>query len=70
MRYEIQVADHLDPHWSTSFDGMRVEEAPDGAVISGDVRDQAALHGLLDRARDLGLTLLRVTRTNQTEDSP
>ena len=69
MRYEIHVADRLDPRWSNRFDGMRVHAGRDGAVISGPVRDQAALHGLLACVRDLGLTLVRVIPTDPSEDT-
>lgn len=67
-RYEIRLTGHLDPHWSTWFDGLTVSHEPDGTtVISGPVADQAALHGLLQRVRDLGLPLVSVTRV---EDEP
>jgi len=57
--YEIRVRGRLDPRWSTWFDGLALRTADDGTtVISGPVADQAALHGLLQRLRDLGLTLL------------
>jgi hypothetical protein len=59
--YEIRVRGVLDPLWSSWFDGLRVEETgPDETVIVGPVVDQAALHGLLIRIRDLGLPLLSV----------
>ena len=59
--YEIRVRGLLDPQWSSWFDGLRVEDAgPDETVIVGPVPDQAALHGLLTRVRDLGLPLLSV----------
>lgn len=62
-RYEIRLAGHLDARWSTWFDGLTVIRAADGTTaISGPVADQAALHGLLQRVRDLGLPLLSVTR--------
>jgi hypothetical protein len=61
MIYEIRVRGVLDPQWSSWFDGLRVEEAGWGeTVIVGPVVDQAALHGLLTRVRDLGLPLLSV----------
>ena len=51
----------LDPQWSSWFDGHRVEDAGrNETVIVGPVADQAALHGLLTRVRDLGLPLLSV----------
>ena len=63
MRYEIRVADGLDPSWSAWFDGMEITTEPGGVtVIAGDVADQAALHGLLARVRDLALPLLSVQR--------
>ena len=59
--YEIRVHGLLDPQWSSWFDGLRVEDAGrDETVIVGPVADQAALHGLLTRVRDLGLPLLSV----------
>lgn len=62
-RYEIRLAGHLDARWATWFDGLTVTQEPDGTtVISGSIADQAALHGLLQRVRDLGIPLLSVTR--------
>lgn len=59
--YEIRVRGLLDPQWSSWFDGLRVEDAGrDETVIVGPVADQAALHGLLTRVRDLALPLLSV----------
>jgi hypothetical protein len=61
--YEIWVQEQLDEHWSEWFDGLALAHGPDGStVLSGPVADGAALHGLLERVRDLGLTLLSVNR--------
>ncbi|MCW2737516.1 hypothetical protein [Nocardioides sp.] len=60
--YRIRIQGRLDPRWSSWFDGMTVTRDGDGAtVLRGPVDDQAALHGLIERVRDLGLTLLEVT---------
>ena len=60
-RYEIRIAGHLDAYWATWFDGLAVSHELDGTtVIRGSVADQAALHGLLLRVRDLGLPLVSV----------
>ena len=62
-RYQIRVKGHLDSHWSAWFDGMAVSnEAGGEALLSGVIADQAALHGLLAKVRDLNLPLLAVTR--------
>ena len=62
-RYEIRLAGHLDARWAAWFDGLAVSRHVDGTtLISGPIVDQAALHGLLQRVRDLGLTLVSVTR--------
>ena len=62
-RYEIRVAGHLDARWAAWFDGLSVGQQGDGTtLISGPIADQAALHGLLQRVRDLGLPLVSVTR--------
>jgi hypothetical protein len=61
--YEIHLKGHLDARWATWFDGMTLTREGDGTTrIRGPVADQAALHGLLRRVRDLGLPLLSVTR--------
>jgi len=59
--FQIHLREHLDPGWSTWFDGMRIEHHPDGTTsLIGPVADQAALYGLIGKARDLGLCLLAV----------
>ena len=59
--YELSVAGHLDQRWSVWFDGWEVSQEPEGTTrLRGEVADQAALHGLLSRVRDLGATLLSV----------
>jgi hypothetical protein len=64
--YEIRLQGRLDPRWATWFDGMTLTHRSDGTtVIHGLVADQAALHGLLQRLRDLGLPLLSVDRQNR-----
>ena len=61
--YEIRVHGRLEPRWSTWFDGFTLTPEPDGTtVISGRVVDQAALHGLLQSLRDLGLPLVSVVQ--------
>lgn len=62
-RYEIRIKGHLDERWADWFDGLTIAQAANGeTVLTGTVVDQAALHGLLRKIRDLGLPLLSVTR--------
>jgi hypothetical protein len=64
VHYEIRVNGVLDSGWSAWFDGLRVTSDQHGqTTIAGPVTDQAALHGLLAKIRDLGLELLSVRRT-------
>jgi hypothetical protein len=64
-RYEVRVDGVLDGRWSAWFDGLQVSSDDRGqTTIAGPVPDQAALHGLLDKVRDLGLELLEVRRTD------
>ncbi len=57
--YELLVAGHLDEHWSAVLDDLRLTRRADGTtILTGPVVDQAQLHGLLARVRDLGVTLL------------
>ena len=60
-RYEIRVMGHLDTRWAAWFDGLAIAHGSDGTtIIDGPVADQAALHGLLQKIRDLGLPLISV----------
>ena len=62
--YEIRVQGRLAKRWSAWFDGMEITTTDDGStLIRGPVADQAALHGLIQKVRDLGLPLLSVTHT-------
>ena len=72
-RYEIRLRGHLDSRWAAWFDGLSLSNENDGTtVIGGPVADQAALHGLLQKVRDLGLPLVSVTEVqpDQSERSP
>jgi hypothetical protein len=61
--YRIRVAGRLAERWSSWFDGFLVSADEDGSTsLTGAVADQAALHGLLTRVRDLGLELISVAR--------
>lgn len=58
-QYEIRVKGHLGPRWSAWFDGMSITTEGDGTtVITGPVVDQAALHGLLQKLRDVAVPLV------------
>jgi hypothetical protein len=61
--YEIRVAGRLAPRWSAWFDGLTVTTDDDGTtVLHGPVVDQAALHGLLQKLRDVGIPLLSLSQ--------
>ena len=61
-RFEIRIQGHLDSRWTGWFDGLSLTHDGHGTtVIRGPVVDQAALHGLLQRVRDMGLPLVSVT---------
>jgi len=61
--YEIRVQGRLGPEWSAWFDGLAISQQPGGeTTLAGAVADQAALHGILIKIRNLGLPLLSVRR--------
>ena len=61
--YEIRIKGHLDDRWADWFEGLTITLEDNGdTLLSGPVVDQAALHGLLRKVRDLGIPLLSVNR--------
>jgi hypothetical protein len=69
MHYAIRVKGHLDPRRSAWFDGLSLTTEDDGTTtLQGPVADQAALHGVLQRLRDVGLALVSVNRVDPDPD--
>jgi hypothetical protein len=67
--YVITVRGHLDEQWSAWFEGMTITNTANGeALLAGPVIDQAALHGLLIKIRDLGLPLIAVVPRSRPEN--
>lgn len=63
LMYEVRIQGHLSKRWDDWFDHMTVTSDPNGeTTLTGTIVDQAALHGILTKIRDLGLQLLSVTR--------
>ena len=66
--YEIRFKGHLSSYRAQVFEGLEMVQGPDGeTVLTGPVIDQAALHGILNRIRDLGVPLVSVKRLSQDE---
>jgi len=66
--YEIRVQGHLSPLWADSFEGLSITLEEDGTTrLTGAVVDQAALHGVIKRIRDLGITLIEIKRLPETD---
>jgi hypothetical protein len=64
-RYEIRIKGHLDNRWADWFEGLTIMLDDNGeTLLTGPVPDQAALHGLLRKVRDLGLPLVSVIQVN------
>jgi hypothetical protein len=63
VQYEIRVGGHLSSRWEAWFDGLTLVRDGDGTtVLSGPIVDQSALHGVLQKLRDLGIPLISVTQ--------
>jgi hypothetical protein len=69
--YEVRLEGRLDARWAAWFDGLRLSHERGGVtLIQGPIVDQAALHGVLRKVRDLGLPLLSVTRVDPQPQQP
>ncbi len=69
--YEIRLKGHLDAQWAAWFDGLTITLEEDGdTFLTGPVVDQAAMHGLLKKVRDLGMTLISVNQVQINETNP
>ncbi len=70
--YEIRLRGHLDARWATWFDGLSLTHESDGTtMLTGPIDDQAALHGVLRKVRDVGLPLISVSHVEpQPADAP
>ena len=69
--YRLHISGRLDGHWSPWFGGLTVTSEDDGSTsLTGAVADQAELHGLLAKIRNLGVTLISVTVVDPTDETP
>ena len=69
-QYEIRIKGYLDARWKDRFEGMTITLEEEGnTLLSGAVADQSALHGLLKKVRDLGLSLLSVNQIPPLEST-
>lgn len=64
--YEIRVAGHLSTNWAARFEGLSMRHEPEGETVLSGSLDQAALHGVLVKIRDLGLNLISVNRVERS----
>ena len=71
MIYQIRVKSHLGSEWTDWFDGLCITLEENGdTLLTGPVIDQAALHGLLKKVRDLGMPLISVNQVQVSESHP
>lgn len=68
-KYEFRIRGYLDPHWMRYFEDLDLSHDPDGVTTIVGVMDQARVHGILNRIRDLGLDLISVNQIPGEESS-
>ena len=69
-RYRIVLRGSLSESFESAFDGMTLEHGPNRTVLTGDVRDQAQLYGLIDQLQEFGIELLAVEPIGTSDGSP
>jgi hypothetical protein len=70
QNYEIRLKGHLDERWTEWFEGLSITLDENDTLLTGPVVDQAALHGLLRKVRDLGLLLVSINRVQVDKNYP
>jgi hypothetical protein len=70
MRIKIKVLGHLDKQWKAWFDNLEIEYEGENTILTGVIADQAALHGLINKIRDLNLKLISIDTENHPSDHP
>ena len=65
--YDIRVAGHLSENWAARFEGLSMRHEPEGETVLSGSLDQAALHGVLVKIRNLGLNLISINRVEAEE---
>lgn len=68
--YEIRLQGHLEARWLRRFEGLSIDQRPEGETVVVGEMDQAALHGVLTIIRDLGMELILVRQIDPSEESP
>ncbi len=69
--YQIRIRGHLGAQWASRFEGLSTKQEANGnTLLTGKIADQAALHGLLKKVRDLGLPLISVCPLEQGDNNP
>lgn len=67
-RTKILIQGHLAKQWENSFEGMKISYAGDNTILSGNIKDEAHLHGVLNIIRDLNIKLISVNPVENHED--
>lgn len=68
--YQISLEGHLEERWLRWFEGVVIEQRPEGITILHGLMDQSALHGILNTIRDLGIALISVQRLEASDKNP
>ena len=65
---KITIQSHLDKKWKNSFEGMNISYEGDNTILTGNIKDEAHLHGILNIIRDLNIKLISINPVENQED--
>lgn len=69
MKVKIKLKGHLGKEWESWFNNLEIEHEDDNTILSGEICDEAALHGILNQIRDLNLKLISVNSSRDENDN-